>query len=137
MDKYDSFHTKLEYGSNLNYIRRIEFEYGHVNTLKQGYPLLLYEDGSTHAAIFGRVVKELCVGPGRDSPQLRVTTLGQQEHPTPPRGWLRGHHVAREDDMLQGINSESGPPWGSAGPLYIHTGPPDKVQDLHGRKPDP
>jgi hypothetical protein len=49
------------------------------------------------------------VGPGRDSPQLRVTTLGLEQHSTPPRGWLRGHHMAREDDTLQGINSESGP----------------------------
>jgi hypothetical protein len=77
------------------------------------------------------------VGLGRDSPQLRVTTLGQQQHPTPPRGWPRGRHVAREEDVLQGINSESRPPWESAGPLYIQTGPPGKVQDLHGRKPDP
>jgi hypothetical protein len=45
--------------------------------------------------------------------------------------------VAREDDILQSINSGSGPPWESAGPLYIQTGPPGKVQDLHGRKPDP
>jgi hypothetical protein len=48
-------------------------------------------------------------GPGRDSPRLRVTTLGHQQHPTPPRGRLRDRHVAREDDVLQGINSESGP----------------------------
>jgi hypothetical protein len=80
---------------------------------------------------------ELCVGPGRDSPRLRVTTLGQQQHPTPPRGRLRGRHVAREDDVLQGINSESGPPWESVGPLYIRTGPPGKVQDLHVSKLDP
>jgi hypothetical protein len=26
------------------------------------------------------------MGPGRDLPQPRVTTLGQQQHPTPPRG---------------------------------------------------
>jgi hypothetical protein len=45
--------------------------------------------------------------------------------------------VAREDDILQGINSGSGPPWESVGPLYIQTGPPSKLQDLHGRKPDP
>jgi hypothetical protein len=77
------------------------------------------------------------VGPGCDSPQLRVTTLGQQQHPTPLRGWLRGHHVAREEDILQGVNSESGPPWESVGPLYIQTGPPGKVQDIHGHKPDP
>jgi hypothetical protein len=45
--------------------------------------------------------------------------------------------VAREDDILQGINSGSGPPWESTGPLYIQTGPSGKVQDLHGREPDP
>jgi hypothetical protein len=39
--------------------------------------------------------------------------------------------------MLQGINSGSGPPRESVGPLYVRTGPPGKVQDLHGRKPDP
>jgi hypothetical protein len=39
--------------------------------------------------------------------------------------------------MLQGINSGTGPPWESAGPLYIRTGPPGKVQDLHRHEPDP
>jgi hypothetical protein len=34
-----------------------------------------------------------------------------EQHPTPPRGQLQGRHVAREDDILQGINSRSGPPW--------------------------
>jgi hypothetical protein len=45
--------------------------------------------------------------------------------------------VAREDNILHGINSGSGPPWESAGPLHIQTGPLGKVQDLHERKPDP
>jgi hypothetical protein len=45
--------------------------------------------------------------------------------------------VAREDDILQDINSGSGPPWESVGPLYVRTGPPGKVQNLHGRAPDP
>jgi hypothetical protein len=45
--------------------------------------------------------------------------------------------VAREENILQGINSGSGPPWESAGPLYIRTEPLGKVQDLHGRKSDP
>jgi hypothetical protein len=49
------------------------------------------------------------VGPDHDSPQPQATTLGQQQRPTPPRGWFRGRHVAREDDILHGINSESGP----------------------------
>jgi hypothetical protein len=48
-----------------------------------------------------------------------------------------GRHVAREDDILQGINSESGSLWESVGPLYIQTGPSGKIQDLHGHKPDP
>jgi hypothetical protein len=45
--------------------------------------------------------------------------------------------VAREDNILQGINSGSGPPSGSVGPLYMQTGPPGKAQDLHGCKLDP
>jgi hypothetical protein len=60
-----------------------------------------------------------------------------KQRPTPPRGWLRGRHMAREDDILQGINSGSGPPWEGARPLHIQTGPPGKVQDLPGREPDP
>jgi hypothetical protein len=60
-------------------------------------------------AISSRVVKKLCVGPDHGSPQPRATALGQQQHPTPPRGQLRGRHVAREDDIVQGINSESRP----------------------------
>jgi hypothetical protein len=39
--------------------------------------------------------------------------------------------------MLQGINSGFGPPWESTGPLYMRAGPPTKVQDPHGREPDP
>jgi hypothetical protein len=77
------------------------------------------------------------VGPDHGSPQPRATTLGQQQHPTPPRGRLRGRHVAREDDISQGINSESGPPWESAGPLYIQTGPPRAQAGPLGRVPDP
>jgi hypothetical protein len=77
------------------------------------------------------------VEPGRDSLQPRVITLGPQHRLTPPHGWIGNRHVARKDDILQGINSGSGPPWESVGPLYIQTGPPGKVQDLHGRKLDP
>jgi hypothetical protein len=63
------------------------------------------------------MVKELYVGPGHDSPQPRVTTLGQQQCQTPPHGRVQGRHVSRESDILQGINSESGPPWESVGPV--------------------
>jgi hypothetical protein len=70
------------------------------------------------------VVKELYVGPNHDSAQPRTITLGQQQRLTPPRGRLRCRHVARESDILQGVNSESGPPWESAGPLDIQCGPP-------------
>jgi hypothetical protein len=77
------------------------------------------------------------VGPNHGSPQPRATTLGQQQHPTPPRGRLRGCHVAKKDDISQSINSESGPSWESVGPLYIQTGPPGKVQGLHVLESDP
>jgi hypothetical protein len=63
------------------------------------------------------------VGPGHDSPQPRATTLGQQQRLTPSHGQVRGRHVSRESDILQGINSESGPPWESVGPVpdpYIY-----------------
>jgi hypothetical protein len=107
-----------------------------VGTLKLGYPLLLYKR-STHAAVFSRVVKERYVGPGHDSPQPRATTLGQQQHLTPPHGRVRCRHMSRESDMLWGITSESGPPWESVGPLYIRSGPPSLVQNLHVCEPDP
>jgi hypothetical protein len=45
--------------------------------------------------------------------------------------------VAREDNILQGINSGSRPPWEGVGPLHIQTGPPGKAQDLRRREPDP
>jgi hypothetical protein len=64
------------------------------------------------------------VGPGRDSPQLRVATLGPQQGLTPSHGWVRNRHVPREGDILQDINSEPGPPWEGTGPLDIQSGPP-------------
>jgi hypothetical protein len=45
--------------------------------------------------------------------------------------------VSRESDIIQDINSESGPPWESAGPLDIQFGPPSLVQDPHMYGPDP
>jgi hypothetical protein len=99
-----------------------------------------------------RLVSSLEVGPGaivgtlkQGYPYYNMKTLCRrgylesrgEQHPTLPRGRFRGRHVSREDNTLQGINSGSGPPWESAGPLYIRTGPPGKVQDLHGYKPDP
>jgi hypothetical protein len=62
------------------------------------------------------MVKELYAEPGHDSPQHLATTLGQQQRLTPPHRRVWGRHVSRESDILQGINSESGP---------------------HGRVPDP
>jgi hypothetical protein len=56
------------------------------------------------------------VGPSHDSPQPRATTLGPQQRLTPPHGWVRSRHVAREGDTLQGSSSEPGPPWEGAGP---------------------
>jgi hypothetical protein len=62
------------------------------------------------------------VGPDHGSPQPRATTLGQQQHPTPPRGWLRGRHVAREGDILQGMNSEFRPHGKVPDPCIYRTG---------------
>jgi hypothetical protein len=45
--------------------------------------------------------------------------------------------MAREDNIPQGINNGSGPPWESAGPLHIWTEPRGRVQDLHGYRPNP
>jgi hypothetical protein len=56
---------------------------------------------------------------------------------TPPRGRFQGRHMAREDNILQGINGGSGPPWESARPQHIRTGPPGRVRDLRGYGPDP
>jgi hypothetical protein len=95
------------------------------------------------------------VGPGHDSSQPRATTLGQQQHLTPPRGRLRGRHVSRESDILQGINSESGPhgkvsdtwiyspdlqvgpgpPRVRTGPLEWDSDPPYGVRATHTRDP--
>jgi hypothetical protein len=107
-----------------------------VGTLILGYPLLLYIDIVPTRLSLSRVVKVLCVGPNHDSPQPRATTLGPQQRLTPPHGRIRSRHVSRESDILQGINSESGPPWECAGPLDIQSGSPRLVQDLHVCKPN-
>jgi hypothetical protein len=60
------------------------------------------------------------MGPDHGSPQPRTTTLCQRQHPTPPRGRFRGRHVAREDDIFQGINSESRPPHGKVSDPCIY-----------------
>jgi hypothetical protein len=77
------------------------------------------------------------MGPDHDSPQPQATTLGQQQRLTPPHGRLRGRHVARESDILQGAtvsldhhgkvpdsriyspDLQDGP-----GPPRVQTGPP-------------
>jgi hypothetical protein len=77
-----------------------------------------------------RVVKVKCVGPSHDSSQPWATTLVPQQRLTPPQGRVRSHYVSREGDIPQGLNSESGPPGESAGPLDIQSGPPRLVQNL-------
>jgi S-formylglutathione hydrolase FrmB len=71
-----------------------------IGTLKLGYPLLLYKDAVPTRLSLSRVVKVLFVGPGHDSPQSRVTTLGPQQRLTPPHGRVRSRHVSREGDIL-------------------------------------
>jgi hypothetical protein len=69
------------------------------------------------------------VGSSCASPQPRAATLGPQQRPTPPHGRVRGRHESREGDILQSINSESGPPRESAGPPDVQCGPPRMVPD--------
>jgi hypothetical protein len=115
-----------------------------IGTLKLGYPLLLYKDEEPTRLSLSRVVEVLCVGPNHGLPQTRAATQGPQQRPTPPHGQVRSRHMSREGDILQGINSKSGPPWESAGPpdiqsgpRDIQSGPPRLVPDLHVCKPDP
>jgi hypothetical protein len=86
-----------------------------VSTLEMGYPLLQYE---------GAVSMRLSLVAWRTTHDLTMRTA-----PGPPRG--------REDNIFQGINGGSGPPRESVGPLHIRTGPPGRVQDLRGYRPDP
>jgi hypothetical protein len=52
-----------------------------------------------------------------------------------PTTWsaLGSPHGRRKDDRTQDINSGSGLPWESVGPLCVRTGPPGKVQNCHKR----
>jgi hypothetical protein len=99
-------------------------------------PHAMYKDVVPTWLSLSHVVKVLCVGASHDSPQPRATTLGPQQHLTPPHERVWSCHVSRESDILQCINSESGSPWESTGPLDIQSGPPRLVQDLHVCKPD-
>jgi hypothetical protein len=71
-----------------------------VGTLELGYPLLLHKSTVPTRLFFSRVVKELYVGPGHDSPKPRAATLGQQQHLTPPHGQVQCRHVSRESNIL-------------------------------------
>jgi hypothetical protein len=108
-----------------------------VGTLKLGYPLLLCKDAMPTRLSLSRVVEVLCVGPSHGSPQSQAAIMGPQQCPTPPRGWVRSRHVSREGDILQGINSGLDPPWESARPPDIQSGPLRLVPDLHVCKLDP
>jgi hypothetical protein len=98
-----------------------------VGTLKLGYPLVLYKDTVPTWLSLSRVVEVLCVGPSHNSHQPQATTLGPQQCLTPPHGRVWSRHMSREGDILQGINSKSGPPWESVGPRDIQSGPPRLV----------
>jgi hypothetical protein len=66
-----------------------------IGTLNQGYPLLQYE---------GTV-------------SMRLSLVARQIAPDPTTWAALGCHVARGDNILQDINSGSGPPRESVGPL--------------------
>jgi hypothetical protein len=91
----------------------------HVGTLKLGYPQLLCKDEEPTRLCLSRVAEVLCVGPSHGSPRSQAAILGPQQRLAPPRGRVRSRHVSREGDILQDVNSGSGPPWESAGPLFV------------------
>jgi hypothetical protein len=86
-----------------------------VGTLNQGYPLLQYEDAVP--ARLSLVVWWTAADP------TTWTDLG------PPRGRIRQY--------IPGYRQTVRTPWESVGPLYVRTGPPGKVQNLHGRARTP
>jgi hypothetical protein len=88
---------------------------GGVSTLEQGYPLLQCE---------GTVPAPLALVAWRTAPDPTTRAA-----PGPSRGQRR-RYPPRYQQWVQ-------TPWESAGPLYIRTGPPGKVQYLHRHEPDP
>jgi hypothetical protein len=80
-----------------------------VDTLKQGYPLLLCKDAVPTRLSLSCMEEVVHVGPSHDTLESQAAILGPQQRPTPPRGWLRGRRIAREDDILQDVNSGSRP----------------------------
>jgi hypothetical protein len=57
--------------------------------------------------------------------------------PDPTTWTVPGRHVAKKDDVLQGGDSGSGPPWENAGPLDAQPRLSGGVQNFHKYKPDP
>jgi hypothetical protein len=86
-----------------------------VGTLKQGYPLLHYE---------GAVSTRLFLVAWQTTPDPTTRTA-----PWLPCGQKR-RYAPRHQQWVR-------TPMGSTGPLYIRTGPPGKVQNLHGRARTP
>jgi hypothetical protein len=93
------------------------------------------------------------VGPGHDSPKPWATTLGQQQHLTPPRGWLWAAtcsekviyskastvspdpHGKVPDHWIYSLDLQvgPGPPRVRIGPLELDPNPLYGVQAGHSR----
>jgi hypothetical protein len=123
---------KLLKGEQILELTNVHFEKDRVCSCRYPetrVPLLLYKDKEPAWLSLSRVVEVLWVGPNHSSPQSQAAILDLQQRPTPPHGRVRSRHVARGGGILQSINSESGPPWESAGPLDIQSRPPRLVPD--------
>jgi hypothetical protein len=81
----------------------------HCRYLVTRVPLLLCKDVVPTRLSLSRVVEVLCVGSSHGSPRSQAAILGPQQHPIPPRERVQSHHVSREGDILQGINSGPDP----------------------------
>ena len=68
---------------------------------------------------------------------MRLSLVTWQTAPDPTTWAAPGRHVARGDDILHGVNSGSGPPRESVGPLDTQPEPPGRVLDLREYRLDP
>jgi hypothetical protein len=108
-----------------------------VGTPEQGYPLILYQDVVPTWLSLSRAAIKLRPGLGHDSAKSQTDTQGPQQRPTAPHWRVRSRHVSRKEEMLRDVNSKSGPPWESVGPLGMQPGPPGEVWDHHVCRPGP
>jgi hypothetical protein len=84
-----------------------------VGTLKQGYPLLLYQGAVPVRLPLSRVAVELRPRPRSASAQPRAVAQDPQRRPASPHGRVRGRHVSKMVEYSR-TSTVSPDPHGSA-----------------------